>query len=265
MKTWLEEALATQWPGVSHEETIKVKMLFLNYLGHGFAKRGDEEGVLLAEHLLMQRGDEQATLFATPERLPSPQAALGNAALVSAPLLYPVVLAAIEQQNKGGQELLAALVVAVESSARMGDHPQAELVGALVGVAHAFDLEVEEGWSVLLGLVTGLMDQQPSSPLQRGLLAQGIVQAASLAREGWSATSVMRGELPASWGAAFRRTSDKPGLTHFLQATMVNADQIVAEFRELVEGKIPPPHVEYYIDAVMGLEDICCVPLFFRR
>jgi hypothetical protein len=265
MQRWTEEALRSQWPDWSYEETIKAKLLFLEFIGKGFAKREDPEGRRLAEHLESYGGERQATLFAGDEMVSGPQAALGNSVLTDAPLVFPVVLAAIEQLNKGGKELLSSLIVGLEASYRMGDHPSGELVGALFGAAHAFELDAE-GWQVLLGAVAGqTVREVPRAALKRGMLAHNIVLAAGLARDEWSRETVESIELPQEWAEALEHTADKPGLNHFLMTLDVNADQIVMDFRERVLGKLPDSHVEYYVDAVMGLEDICCIPLFFRK
>lgn len=270
MQDWVERARACQWQDWDYEETIKAKLLFLRYLGDCFAKRGEEEAVRLAEHLESCGGDEQATLFASERSLPAPQAAFGNAMLnAEAPLVYPVVLAAIESQNKGGQELIAALIAGLESMYRLGDHPHAELLGALMGAAHANELD-EDGWQILLGLVLSRFggpagESVPRTGLARGALAQELVVLAGLARDEWSEQAAVRREIPAEWLSALERTSDKPGMKMFLMALEVNADAVVAEFRSRAEGHMPAVHLEYYIDAVMALEDVCCMPQFFRK
>ena len=264
MQSWLEQALSSRFQEWSYEETIKAKMLFLEYLGQGFAKREDEEGKRLIEHLESFGGEGQATLFAGTEMVPAPLAALGNGMLTDAPLVFPAVLAAVEQGNKGGPDLLAALIAGLEAGYRMGEHPQAELLDALVGVANAFELDLE-GWEVLLGLVLHKGRTVPDAKLARGLLAQEIVVAGGLAREEWSRAAVSPQTLPADWMEALQRTADKPGMTSFLMAAEVNADLMISDFRELAEGNLPAHFIEYYVDAVMGLEDICCIPLFFRR
>lgn len=269
MQEWMERARTCQWQDWDYEETIKAKLLFLRYIGDCFARCGEEEAGRLAEHLEAFGGEEQATLFGTSRMLPAPFAAFGNAVLNSeAALLYPVVLAAIEAQNKGGQELIAALIAGLETAFRLGDHPQAQLIGALIGAAHAYELD-EDGWEILLGTVLSRTSgeagvQVPPSGLGRGALAQEIVVAAALARDEWSDASV-RVQLPQECIEALERTSDKPGMKMFLMALEVNPDQTVADFRSRVEGRIPAPHLEYYIDAVMALEDVCCMPQFFRK
>ncbi|PWK14370.1 MmgE/PrpD family protein [Tumebacillus permanentifrigoris] len=268
MQQWVERARACQWQDWDYEETIKTKLLFLRYLGTCFAKSGEEEAVRLAEQLESYGGVEQATVFASVRSMPAPQAAFCNAVLnAEAPLVYPVVLAAIEAQNKGGQELIASLIAGLEATYRLGQHPQAELLGALLGAAHAYELD-EDGWQVLLGLVLARYssgEQVPQSGLARGALAQELVVSAAMACEEWSATVAIRMELPEEWLSALERTSDKPGMKLFLLALEVNADAVVAEFRTLATGRIPAHHLEYYIDAVMGLEDVCCLPQFFRK
>lgn len=264
MQTWIEKARESQWPEWSSEETIKAKLLFLEYLGQAFAKRQDEEGVRLAEHLEGFSGEQQATLFAGSVMVPAPQAAIGNAMLTDAPLLFPVILAVVEMQNKGGKELLNAVIVSMEAMYRMGDHPQAELLGALLGVANAFELD-EDGWQLLLGLVLPQHAEVPTKGMGRGLLAHDLVLGGSLARDEWSEQTALRMEMPSEWLEALQRKSDRPGLTDFLMAKEVNADQVVTQFAERAGGKIPPEHLNYYVDAVMGMEDICCVPLFFRK
>lgn len=264
MQGWLERARQAVWPEWSYEEMIKIKLCFLEYLGTGFALRGSEEGVRLAEHLEAFGGEEQAMLFATGNMVTAAQAVLGNAAVSDAPLLYPAVLAAIEMQNKGGKELTAALGAGLEVTYRMGSHPQAQLLGALVGVANAFELD-EDGWSVLVGTVLHHRNLHAATSLARALLAHDLLLAGSLARDEWSEDMVERGEVPEEWLQAMQEQTAEPGLNTFLKAVDLNADEIVAKFREQAEGKIPAPHIEYYIDAVMGMEDICCVPLFFRR
>lgn len=267
MKAWLEQAWSATFFDWSYEETIKAKLLYLEYLGHSFGSRDEEEAKRLAEHLESFGGEERAMLFAGSVAVSAPQAALGNAMLTAkAKLVFPTVLAAIEQGNLGGKELLAALVAGLEATYRMGDHPQAELVGALVGVANAFGLD-EEGWGVLLGLMKRNLSEFGATTLERGLLAHDIVLNGYLARDEWSGQAVEPLDTPAEWLAAFERTVDtgKPGLNHYLMATEVNADKITAEFRERVAGKIPAPHVEYYIDAVMAYEDIVIVRFSFRR
>ncbi|KEO84432.1 MmgE/PrpD family protein [Tumebacillus flagellatus] len=268
MQQWIERARACRWQDWDYEETIKAKLLFLRYLGESFARSGAEEAERLAEHLEAYGGEEQATLFASSRMLPAPLAAFGNAVLnPQAPLVYPTVLAAVEEQNKGGQELLAALVAGLETAFRLGDHPQAELMGALMGVAHAYELD-DDGWEVLLGLTLGRasgMLEVPEAGFARGTLAQEIVVGASLAREEWSETMALRTKVPQEWLGALERTSDKPGMKMFLMALEVNADETVAKFRTKADGRIPTPHLEYYIDACMGLEDVCCMPQFFRK
>jgi len=267
MKAWLEQAWQATFFDWSYEETLKAKLLYLEYLGHSFGSRENEEAQRLAEHLESFGGEDRAMLFAGSVAVSAPQAAFGNAMLTpQASLVFPTVLAAIEQGHLGGKEFVAALMAGLEATYRMGDHPQAELVGALVGVANAFGLD-EEGWGVLLGLMQRNLSELPTSSLQRGLLAHDIVLNGYLARDEWSGQAVEPLETPAEWMAAFERTADtgKPDLNHFLLATEVNADQTIAQFRERVAGKIPAPYVEYYIDAVMAYEDIAVVRFSFRR
>jgi hypothetical protein len=266
MQAWVNQAIRSGWNEWSHEETLKAKALFLDYLGQAFQRRDDEEGMRLAEHLEGFGGEEQATLFAGSRMVPAPMAVLGNGMLTGAPLVFPVVLAAIELQNSGGKELLPALIAGLEAASRFGQHPAAELIGALVGVANVFELD-EEGWQVLLGMILPrhTHTQVPQRAMERGLLAHDLVLSAALARDEWNEVSVVRLPLPEEWSEVLERTSDVPGLNSFLMATEVNADAIVEQFRERATGKIPAPHLEYYIDAVMALEDICCIPLFFRR
>jgi hypothetical protein len=264
MQELVNEAIHRGWSEWSHEETLKAKALFLDYLGQAFARRDDEEGMRLAEHLEGFGGEEQATLFAGSRMVSAPMAALGNGMLTDAPLVFPSVLAAIEMQNTGGKELLSALIAGLEAASRMGDHPAAELLGALVGVANALELD-EESWAVLLGMILPRHAQVPQRAMERGLLAHDLVMSAALASDEWSEAVVARLPLPEEWTAALERTSGVPGLNSFLMALEVNADEIVERFRERAAGKIPAPHLEYYIDAVMALEDICCIPQFFRR
>ncbi|TCP59465.1 hypothetical protein EV586_101684 [Tumebacillus sp. BK434] len=264
MQEWLERARQAVWPEWSYEEMINIKLCFLQYLGTGFAQKEAEEAVRLAEHLEAFGGEEQAMLFATGNMVTAAQAALGNAALCDAPLLYPAVLAAIELQNKGGKELTAALGAGLEVTYRMGDHPQAELLGALIGVANAFELD-EDGWSVLVGTVLHGRHLTAVSGMSRALLAHDLLLAGSLARDEWGEGMTERGEVPAEWLQAMLVQTGEPGLNTFIRALDLNADEIIAEFRAQAADKIPAPHIEYYIDAVMGMEDICCVPLFFRR
>ncbi|MGZ4134244.1 MAG: hypothetical protein ACXVC1_03215 [Tumebacillaceae bacterium] len=265
MVAWVEKALNAQWPEFSYEETIKAKMLFLDYLSQAFEKIDQEEAKRFAEHLEAFHGDEQATLFAGTGKVPAPQAAIGNAMLTDQLLLFPAVIAAIELQNKGGKELLTALIVGLETTYRMGEHPQAELLGALLGVANAFELD-EDGWQVLLGLVLRNHTAVPQAGITRGLLAHDLVLGGSLGRDEWSDTAVERSALPSEWLAALQQTSDKPGMTDFLMAKEVNADLIVTTFESRVRGKIPVEYANFYVDAVMALEDICCVTdNLFRR
>jgi 2-methylcitrate dehydratase PrpD len=264
MRQWLGEALQTTWPDWDDEETIKAKLLFLDWLGQALAGRGDDEAVRLAEHLEAFGGEEQAMLFAVDRMVPAPLAACGNGALQAGPLLFPVVLALIEQQNKGGKELVSALIAGLEASYRMGDHEGAEWLGALVGAALACELD-EDGWEVLLGLVLPRHQEVPTTRLGRGLAAQDLVVAAGLARDEWSAASAMRGDLPESWWKALERSSGKPGLKDFLMVTEINSDEVINRFRERTSEIVPKPHLEYYVDVVMAMEDICCIPLFYRR
>lgn len=265
MEPWVENARQAQWPEFSYEETLKAKMLFLSYLGEAYGQREREEAKRFAEHLEGFQGGEQATLFAGEVKVPAPQAAIGNAMLTEQLLLYPVVIAAIELQNKGGKELLTALIVGLEATYRMGDHPQAELVGALLGVANAFELD-EDGWHVLLGLVIRQHTNVPKTGIARGLLAHDIVLSANLGRDEWSEAAAERSAMPNEWLEALQRTSHKPGMTDFLMAREVNADQIVREFAQRVQGKIPTEYANFFVDAVMALEDICCVTdNLFRR
>lgn len=262
MQRWLERAREAVWPDWSAEETSKIKLLFLESLGRSFARRGEEEGERLAEHLESFGGEEQAMLFASGRMVPAPQAVLGNVMLGDQPLLFPTVLAAIEMQNKGGKELLSALGAGLEATARMGDHPQAECFGAIVGVANAFELD-EDGWQLLLGVLNH-RDLTVRSGMARALFAHDLLMIGSLARELWSEERSERGEVPADWLAAINQSTDFefPALIKVIE---VDQQGMIAAFRERVAGKIPEPHIEYYIDAVMGMEDICCVPLFFRR
>jgi hypothetical protein len=265
METWVENARQAQWPEFSYEETLKAKMLFLDYLGHAYGQRDAEEAKRLAEHLEGFQGNEQATLFAGEVKVPAPQAAIGNAMLTDQLLLFPVVIAAIELQNKGGKELLTALIVGLEATYRMGDHPQAELLGALLGVANAYELD-EDGWQVLLGLVLRQHATVPQSGIARGLLAHDIVLSGSLGRDEWSESAVERSEVPSDWLEALQRTSHKPGMTDFLVAQEVNADRIISQFGQRVQGKIPTEYANFYVDAIMALEDVCCVTdNLFRR
>ncbi|MBL0387706.1 MmgE/PrpD family protein [Tumebacillus sp. ITR2] len=268
MQQWIEEARSCQWQDWDYEETIKAKLLFLRYLGECLAESKSEEAGRLVEHLEAYGGEEQATLFTTSRMVPAPLAAFGNAVLhAGAPLVYPTVLAAIEAQNKGGQELIAALIAGLETSYRLGEHPQADLMGALMGVAHAYELD-EDGWQVLLGMVLGRSfgcASTPSSGLSRGALAQEIVVAAGLARDEWSEKTAERLPVPQEWLTALERTSDKPGMKMFLMAMEVNADETIAQFRTRAKDRIPAAHLEYYIDACMALEDVCCMPQFFRK
>jgi hypothetical protein len=265
MQAWLEQAWQATWFDWSYEESIKAKLLFIEYLGHSFGSRDNVEAQRLAEHVESFGGEERAMLFAGSVAVPAAQAALGNAMLTpQVSLVFPTVLAAIEQQNLGGKDLIAALIAGLEAEYRMGDHPYAEVMGALVGVSNAFGLD-EEGWQVLLGLTKRNFNEPPISALGRGLLAHDIVLNGILARDEWSTATAERIDLPAEWMDRLSRTADKPGLKDFLMAIEVNADQIVAVYRERVAGKIPAPHVEYYIDAVMAFEDIVIVPHFFRR
>ncbi|ASS75112.1 hypothetical protein CIG75_09065 [Tumebacillus algifaecis] len=264
MQRWLERAREAVWPMWSYEEMIQIKLLFLDYLGKSFEIGQLEESVRLAEHLEAFGGEEQAMLFATGNMVSAPQAALGNAAIHDAPLLFPTVLAAIELQNKGGKELTAALGAGLEAAHRLGDHPQAQLLGALLGVANAFELD-EDGWQILLGAVLNNRNFNASSGMARALLAHDLIVAGALARDEWSDMMTERGEVPVEWLQALQLESEESGLNSFLNAIDLNTDEIVATFRARSAGKIPAPHIEYYIDAVMGLEDICCVPLFYRR
>ncbi|HEU4965295.1 MAG TPA: hypothetical protein VFV52_15810 [Bacilli bacterium] len=279
MQEWIKQAVTCTWVDWSYEETIKAKLLFLDYLGRALARRGEEEAVRLVEHLESFGGAEQATVFAGADLMPAPWAAFGNAMLTASdPLVYPVVLAAVESENKGGQELIAALVAGLETTYRMGDHPHAEYVGALVGVANAYELD-EEGWHALLGFVLpqlGMWESKARSheegdhgeslpSMVRGLIAQQIVTAGALARDEWGLEAVVPHELPDEWEQALHHTTDKPGMNLFLMATEVNADEMAHAFEDRVEGKVPTPHIRYYVDAVMALEDVCCMPQFFRR
>ena len=254
MQEWVNAAIRSGWNEWSYEEILKAKALFLDYLGQAFQRRDDEESVRLAEHLEGFGGEEHATLFAGSRMVAAPMAALGNGMLTDAPLVFPAVLAAIEMQNSGGKELLPALIAGLE----------AELLGALVGVANAFELD-EDGWQALLGMILPRQGHLPQRAMERGLLAHDLVLSAALARDEWNEATVARVPLPEEWAEVLARTSGVPGLNSFLMAAEVNADQIVEQFRERAAGKIPDPHIEYYIDAVMALEDICCIPLFFRR
>ncbi|MCX7569011.1 hypothetical protein OS242_03415 [Tumebacillus sp. DT12] len=264
MQKWLSEALQAPWTAWDYEETIKAKLLFLDWLGQAWAGRQDEEARRLAEHLEAFGGEEQAMLFAAERMVPAPLAACGNAVLKAGQLMFSVVLASIEAQNKGGKELVAALIAGLETSYRMGDHAGAEWLGALVGAAHAFELD-EDGWAVLLGMMFRQHQEVPESGIARGLIAQDIVVAAGLARDEWSEENAMRSDLPEGWWQALERTSGKPGMREFLLATEVNADEVVARFREHTSGRMSDPYVEYYVDAVMAIEDICCIPQFYRR
>lgn len=279
MQAWVEQAIGCTWAEWSYEETIKAKWLFLEYIGRAMAQREEEEAVRAAEYLEQFGGAEEATLFVSDTLLPAPWAAFGNAMLTGGdPLVFPVVLAAIQGQNKGGQELIAALIAGLETAYRMGDHPQADLMGALVGAANAYELD-DDGWQVLLGLVLpnvapaishphhGREADKPSaaSGMQRGLLAQQIVTAARFAQDEWSESAVARRNLPDEWLQSLTAMSDKPGMNLYLKATEVNGDRTAAQFEELLHEKIPAPFINYYIDAAMALEDVCCMTQFFRR
>lgn len=291
MQRWLEAARACRWQDFAYEEMNKVKLLFLRYVGECLAKREDAEAIRLAEHLELNGGEEQATLFASERMVPAAQAAFGNAMLhISAPLVYPVVLAAIDAQNKGGQELLTALLVGLDAMDQMGDHPQKELFGALLGVAHAYELD-EDGWQVLLGATLGRFVQKaqagefaddpqraaseatcfvveshvPIAGLARGAMAQELVLMATLAQEEWSAAVALRMSWPTEWGTSREQEDSTPRIGSFLQTLELEEGGVLRQFRSQVEGRILAPHVEYYIDTAMALEDVCCMPQFFRK
>jgi hypothetical protein len=203
-------------------------------------------------------------LFATGRKVPAPQAVLGNVILTDAPLLFPAVLAVIEAQNKGGKELIAALGAGLEVTYRMGERPQAQLLGALVGVANACELD-EDGFRILVGTALQYRNLNPVAGLKKALLGHDLVLTGLLSRDEWSEGMAVRSDVPEEWLREMKAQTEEPGVNTFLMTADLNPDEIVASFRERAEGKIPAAHLEYYIDAVMGLEDICCMPLFFRR
>lgn len=122
----------------------------------------------------------------------------------SAPLL-PAILAVAEQEGKTGAELITAFVAGYETQCRLGtlmleDHVEhgfhatatMGVVGAAAGVARLLGLDAQRAFvamSLASAHVAGLkrMFGTMGKPLQVGNAARSGVQAALLAREGYTA------------------------------------------------------------------------------
>jgi 2-methylcitrate dehydratase PrpD len=219
----------TEFEDIPSEVIEKGKQCFLDWLGSALGGVEDDSSRLITQYITGKGGKPEATIIGTGIRTDVAHAALANGVIGHAldfddyhadtvihgtDACLPAILAVAERNNLSGTDVLAALVLGIDVSVRIGlalgpyhyergwhSTSTAGIFGATAGVAKLLRLDPDQTVNAF-----GLCGTQASGlrqvfgtmckPFHPGKACMDAVMSASLAQAGFtSSKNILEGEL----------------------------------------------------------------------